>query len=142
MATERKGVGQLKEKSFVLIDGEPCEVVNSDHSKPGKHGGAKCRVTAIGIFDGRKREFVQPAGDSIEVPIIEKGKAQVLSIRASSKQAGPQEVPETILQLMDLQTFETFELPKPADVDVVEGGEVAYINFEGRKKITRSTGGT
>lgn len=138
MSTERKSVGQLKEKSYVMIDGEPCEVVNSDHSKPGKHGGAKCRVTGIGIFDGRKREFVQPAGDTIDVPIIDKGKAQVLSIRASTKPAAPQEAPETILQLMDLQTFETFELAKPADVNVIEGGEVTYINFEGRKRIIRA----
>lgn len=138
MATERKSVGQLKEKSYVMIDGEPCEVVNSDHSKPGKHGGAKCRVTGVGIFDGRKREFVQPAGDTIDVPIIDKGKAQVLSIRASAKPAAPKEAPETILQLMDLQTFETFELAKPADVDVIEGGEVTYINFEGRKRIIRA----
>jgi len=138
MATERKSVGQLKEKSYAMIDGEPCEVVNSDHSKPGKHGGAKCRVTGIGLFDGRKREFVQPAGDAIDIPIIDKGKAQVLSLRASTKPTAPQETPTVMLQLMDLQTFETFELTKPTDVEVVEGGEVTYINFEGRKRIIRA----
>lgn len=33
--------GSLKEGSYVIIDGEPCKVVEIEKSKTGKHGSAK-----------------------------------------------------------------------------------------------------
>ncbi len=122
MATTRAEAGKLKEGRFVMIDGEPCSIRSSDHSKPGKHGGSKCRVTGIGIFDGAKREFVSPAGNPVDVPIVEKKKGQVLSIRSEK------------VQLMDLETYETFEMDKPEE-EVAEGATINYIEFEGRRKI-------
>ena len=46
-------LGSLKVGSYIVIDNEPCRIVSYDHSKPGKHGSAKARVSAIGVFDGR-----------------------------------------------------------------------------------------
>ena len=123
MATTRTEAGKLKEGRFVIIDGEPCTIRSSDHSKPGKHGGSKCRVTGIGIFDKAKREFVSPAGNPVEVPIVEKKKGQVLAIIGDK------------VQLMDLETYETFEMDKPEET-VSEGATINYIEFEGRKKVT------
>jgi translation initiation factor 5A len=59
--------------------------------------------------------------------VIDKRKAQVLSTMGSAA------------QLMDLQTYETFEMPIPEDMraDVQAGGEVLYMEAMGRRQITR-----
>jgi translation initiation factor 5A len=53
------------------------------------------------------------------------------------------------VQLMDLETFEVFETPKPAPEEMSElggrldaGMEVEYWDMMGRKKIMRVKGGS
>jgi len=128
MATTRIDVGKLKEGRFVMIEGHACLIRSTDHSKPGKHGGAKCRVTGIGIFDGTKREFVAPTGNEVEAPLLEKKKGQVLSLSGNK------------IQLMDLDTYETIEMDMPAEDNeaakgLAEGATISYIEFEGKRKI-------
>ena len=53
-------LGSLKVGSYIMIDGEPCRIVSYDHSKPGKHGSAKARVAAMGVFDGSRHSLVSP----------------------------------------------------------------------------------
>ncbi|MEM5779051.1 MAG: translation initiation factor IF-5A, partial [Candidatus Aenigmatarchaeota archaeon] len=55
--------------SFVIIENEPSTVVDLKISKTGKHGDAKARLEAIGIFDAQKRVIVKPADEQIKVPI-------------------------------------------------------------------------
>jgi len=43
-------VGSLKTGSYVIVDDEPCRIVDLTKSKPGKHGAAKARVVTIGVF--------------------------------------------------------------------------------------------
>jgi translation initiation factor 5A len=121
----------IKPGRFLLIDGVPCRVVELDFSAPGKHGAAKVRVTAVGIFDNQKRTLLKPSNADIEVPIITKKKAQVVSI------SGP------TVQLMDLESYETFELPIPDDMreSIKAGAEVELIESMGKKAISRVTGG-
>ena len=45
---------EIKTGRFILIDGIPCKIVEIETSAPGKHGAAKMRITAVGVFDGRK----------------------------------------------------------------------------------------
>src|SRR5574339_7037 len=90
-------LGSLKVGSYIIIDNEPCRIVSYDHSKPGKHGSAKARVLAIGVFDGSKHSMVSPVSANVEVPLIDKRNGQIVSITGSS------------LQIMDLETFEVFE---------------------------------
>jgi len=94
-----KSVGSLKKGAYIMIDGEPCKVVEISKSKLGKHGAAKARIVAIGAFTGQKRTIIKSTGDKVEVPIINRKDAQVLSIRGK------------YVELMDLETFETFEAP-------------------------------
>ena len=47
-------VGELRVGGYMIIDGEPCRIVDIAKSKPGKHGSAKARIVAIGIFDNQK----------------------------------------------------------------------------------------
>jgi translation initiation factor 5A len=120
-------VGKLKEGRFVIIDNEPCRIVGMTTSAPGKHGHAKAKIDAIGLFDTQKHTIIRPTSAKIEVPIIERGAAQVLAVVG------------THAQLMDLTTYETFELPIPINLrgEVKEGVEVEYIQALGRRKIER-----
>ena len=122
-------LGSIKEGQYIVIDGEPCKVVSVEKSKPGKHGSAKARVTAIGIFDGQKRSIVAPVDTKVSVPIISKRAAQVISVS------------EDFVQVMDLETYETYEVPKPEEAELAEkispGVEVEVWDVLGRKIIKR-----
>ena len=130
MAKEMTEVGNLKEGRYVIIDDEPCHIVGVTHSKPGKHGHAKAKIDAIGVFDGQKRTVVHPTSSKIMVPIMERGNAQVLAVMSNNA------------QLMDLITYETFELPIPTNLkgEVRVSIEVEYIQALGRRKIERVKG--
>ena len=124
-------LSDVKIGSYILIDGEPCRIIEYDKSKPGKHGSAKARVVATGVFDGSKHSLVSPVSAGIEIPMIEKQTGQVISI---NKEQG-------IIQLMDMETFETFDSPPPDDEEInnklIEGGEVEYWKVLGKTKIVR-----
>jgi translation initiation factor 5A len=125
-------VGSIKEGQYIIIDNEPCKVVECEKSKPGKHGSAKARIVAIGVFDNVKRSIVSPVDAKIEVPIIEKRTGQVISIAPTS------------VQLMDLETYETFETTMPTEEEIKSrlssGAEVEYWKILGRVKIVRVKG--
>ena len=80
MTTKPVSVGTLKKGSTVVIEGIACKVTDTQISRPGKHGHAKVRLTAIGLIDGKKRVIVMPGHDNIDTPIIDKKIAQVLII--------------------------------------------------------------
>jgi len=122
MSTKLASIGSLNKGNYVVIDGEPCKVVDIQVSRPGKHGHAKVRCVAVGIIDGRKRETVKPGHDNIEVPIVDKRNAQVLSI--SGKTAN----------VMDSETYETFDMEIPPELkEVTEGATVLYWEIMGQK---------
>ena len=62
---------ELRVGGYVLVEDIPCKVVEIESSKPGKHGAAKMRITAIGIFEGQKKTLLSPGVADVEVPIIE-----------------------------------------------------------------------
>ena len=109
-------MNELKVGSFILIEGAVCKVTNMTHSKPGKHGSPKIRLEATGVLDGRRRSLVQPADGRVEVPIIEKKNAQIISISGDKASA------------MDLETYETFdiEIPEEFQGKLQEGSTVLY----------------
>ena len=124
-------LGSLKVGSYIVIDGEPCRIVSYDHSKPGKHGSAKARVAAIGVFDGSKHSLVSPVSANVEVPMIDKRNGQIISISSKT------------LQLMDLETFEVFDTSSVEDEmrdKIRQGGEVEYWKVLDRIKIVRAKG--
>jgi len=79
-------LGSLKEGQYLIIDDVPCKIVNITKSKPGKHGGAKVRITAIGIFEPIKKEVVGPTSSRADVPLIDKRKGQVLAVMGDQVQ--------------------------------------------------------
>ena len=116
MNTKFSSVGSLQKGNYVIIDGVACKVIDTQTSRPGKHGHAKVRLTGIGLIDGKKRVTVMPGHDNIEVPIVDKRNAQVLSISRNKA------------NVMDSETYETFELEIPEELkgDAVEGCNVLY----------------
>src|SRR3989338_7125037 len=116
MTTKNVNAGSLQKGSYIMIEGVACKVVDTQTSKPGKHGHAKIRISAIGVIDEKKRIVVMPGHDNVDVPIIEKKTAQVLSIQ------------NDMANVMDSETYETFDLKIPEELkgQVVEGCSVLY----------------
>lgn len=117
---------ELKVGKYVLIDDIPCRIVDIESSKPGKHGSAKMRITAIGIFDGQKKTLLSPGDADVEVPIIDRKAAQVMSVSGNTA------------QVMDSKTYEMYDIEIPEDVTGVESGkEVEILEAMGKRKIER-----
>ena len=125
-------VGSLKIGHYVVIDGEPCKIVEYEKSKPGKHGAAKARIVAISVLTNQKKNVISPVDGKIEVPMIEKRTGQLISMSGS------------MIQLMDLETYQTFETQMPTDEEIkgklASGTEVEYWNMLGKIKIVRVKG--
>ena len=114
--TKQESIGHLQKGSYIVIEGVACKVVSTATSRPGKHGHAKVNLMAVGLLDDKKRNLVLPGHDMVEVPIIEKKNAQVLSIHGD------------MANLMDAETYETFDLKIPEELkgEVVEGCTIVY----------------
>jgi translation initiation factor 5A len=125
MAKRQTEVRTLKKGGYVIVNDEPCVILGMTVSKPGKHGAAKARMDSMGIFDGQKRSIVQPVTAKIYVPIVERKTAQVISVSKDTA------------QLMDVESYETFELPIAEEyADKVEQGkEITYLESLGKRKI-------
>ena len=121
-------LGSLKIGRYIVIDNEPCKIVEFEKSKPGKHGASKARIVAINAFTGQKKSIVSPVDAKINVPIIEKRTAQVISKLGDS------------VQLMDMEDYSTFETTiKEEELisKITPGIEVEYWIMMDIKKIIR-----
>jgi translation initiation factor 5A len=114
--TKKESIGHLTKGSYIIVDDVACKVVDTATSRPGKHGHAKVNLMATGLLDGRKRNLVLPGHDMVDVPIIEKKNAQVLSITANKA------------NLMDNETYETFDLEIPDELksELKDGMVILY----------------
>ncbi len=110
----------------ILLEGEPYTIKKIDISKTGKHGHSKARIEAIGIINQQKKILVVPGHERFEVPMVDKRKAQVLSIADK-------------VSIMDLENFETIELDCPEEIksELKENSNVEYVDVEGKKIIRK-----
>ena len=106
----------VKKGTSLVIDGIACSVSSVQISKPGKHGHAKVRIEASSLIDRKKKIIVVPGHDKLQSPVIEKKAAQVLSLH------------EDTANVMDSETYETFDLPVPEELrgKLTEGVTVSY----------------
>lgn len=123
MPKEQTEVRDLQEGNYVMIEETPCIIKAYSTSKPGKHGSAKARIEGEGVFDERKRNFTQPVDAKIWVPIVERKQGQVISVQNGD------------MQVMDLETYETFTMRIPDGVDPDPDDEIEYLEFEGQRKV-------
>jgi translation initiation factor 5A len=123
MAKEQNEVRDLDEGSYVMMDDTPCKITAYSTAKPGKHGSAKARIDGKGVFDGKKRSLSQPVDAKIWVPIVERKGGQVVNVEGND------------MQVMDLETYETFTMRVPEDFDASADDEIEYLEYEGQRKI-------
>jgi translation initiation factor 5A len=118
---------EIKVGTAVIVDGMSCLVRSIDISKTGKHGHAKCRIEAVGMLNGSKKVFVVPGHERFEVPMVDKRKAQVLSVN------------DDRVSVMDLENFETLDLIMESELkgNLVENDNVEYWDIEGDKIVKR-----
>ena len=72
---------------------------------------------------------MKPTDASVDVPIVLKGNAQVVAIMGAQ------------IQIMDLETYQTWDAEKPKDIAGLTGGdEVEYIRWGDNLKVVRKKG--
>ena len=139
MSLRKVPAGNLKKGSyFVEENGEVCNVLDVQHSKSGKHGHAKNRVSCVGLFDKKKRSIVFSSGAMVDVPEINKSTGQITDITDDK------------VIMMDLETFETFEANYPIDeiplrkinelkqdIESIGESQAEYWEVMGKKLVTR-----
>ncbi len=113
--------GKVRNGTYVMIDGEPCEVRSVSKSSPGKHGSAKAKIKAKEIFGGKNKHITKPVDSMMMSPDVENKVGQVVSKEG------------TIAQVMDMDTYETEEMELPEDLTISEGEEIEYKQIEDRK---------
>ena len=116
MSKKLMSVSSLKVGSYIIMDDAACKVSGLNTSRPGKDGHAKVSIVAVGLIDNKKRATVMPGHDNVEVPIVDKRTAQVLSIHGDAA------------NVMDSETYETFDMKIPDELkeSVKEGVNILY----------------
>jgi translation initiation factor 5A len=122
MPRQQTEVRDLDEGSYVMIDDVPCKITSYSTAKPGKHGSAKARIDAKGVFDGKKRSLSQPVDAKVWVPIINRKQGQVLDVRNDE------------VQVMDLETYDNFVM-KAGEDDLAADDEIEFLQYEEQRKI-------
>ena len=135
---------RLKKGDLILLEGsgdEIFKVKSISTSAPGKHGHAKVRILYENIFTGSGGEVTYSGHKEIMKPIIEKEKAQILSVTPKIIPDDPKIRPTLALaQVMDLASYETYDLPVPLEMDetlLVAGTEVEIRVYSSKKWIER-----
>lgn len=113
--------------TVIMVEGEACTVKSVDTSKTGKHGASKCRIECLGILSGKKKIVAVPGHERFDVPFIDKKKAQVLTVG------------EGTASIMDLESFETIDVPYQPELEgqIAPEKQVEYWDIEGTKAIMR-----
>ena len=86
----------LRKNGFVLMEKNPCKIVEMSVFKTGKHGRGKVHLVGIDIFDGKKHEEVCPSTHNMQVPNILRKEFMVISID-----------PDGYIELLDTDTSDT-----------------------------------
>jgi translation initiation factor 5A len=108
MSIRRTEIQKLKTGQYIMDGEEPCIIKATERSKSGKHGHAKVRIVCVGLFDNNKRSLTIPSGHMVEVPEIIKGNAQINFIE------------DTSINIMDLESYESFDVEWPKDEDLTK----------------------
>jgi translation initiation factor 5A len=114
--------GQIRKGGHIVIKGHPCKVVDTATSKTGKHGHAKVTFVAIDIFTGKKYEDMSPSTHSVEVPVVKRLEATLISLEADRT---------TSLMLDDGTTREDLDLPEEFVAEAKK-----YLDEDGEAIVT------
>lgn len=118
---------QAKPGTMIMVEGDAYLVKSNDISKTGKHGHAKCRILAAGVFVDRKKVITVPGHERFDVPMVEKKRVQILSGEGDNA------------SVMDLESYETIDVPVHPDIrdQVVADKQAESWDIEGKKMLMR-----
>jgi len=82
------GANEVKVGSYVLLKGVgfPCKIVETNWSKPGKHGSAKISFVGLDIFTRKKHVMVFGAHEVVPVPEVLKQELEAVSLTSNTVQ--------------------------------------------------------
>ena len=124
MVKMQKEIRDIQKGSYLIMDDEPCEIIAYSTAKPGKHGSAKARIEGKGVFDNKKRSMSQPVDAKIWVPVIERRQGQVINLEGNN-----------VAQIMDLNSYESFSLEIPSELNISGDSEVEYLEYDSQRKV-------
>jgi len=135
-------VSKVKKGGYIIHEGEAYKVTDIQHSKAGKHGHGKYRIFASSVLGTKKTSIVMGSGHKIDVPIIEKHNAQVLTIEESVENVAGETIKKVTANVMNAETYETFDIIVPEELwgQVKEGSKVMYWNVMGTKVMKQVLG--
>ena len=120
----QKEIRDIQKGSYLIMDDAPCEIIAYSTAKPGKHGSAKARIEGKGVFDNKKRSMSQPVDAKIWVPVIERRQGQVINLEGNN-----------VAQIMDLNSYESFSLEIPSELNISGDSEIEYLEYEDQRKV-------
>ncbi len=123
MDVNKEEIGKVKVGRYIVVEGAACQIVNIQKSSPGKHGHAKYRIDAVDLITGSKKNLMLTGHAKVDVPIIGKKPAQILSVSGNTA------------SVMDMETYETFDLEIPSELaeKVKANSDIVYWNILGKK---------
>ena len=124
MVKMQKEIRDIQKGSYLIMDDAPCEIIAYSTAKPGKHGSAKARIEGKGVFDNKKRSMSQPVDAKIWVPVIERRQGQVINLEGNN-----------VAQVMDLNSYESFSLEIPSELNISGDSEIEYLEYETQRKV-------
>ncbi|HII51407.1 MAG TPA: translation initiation factor IF-5A [Halobacteriales archaeon] len=124
MVKMQKEIRDIQKGSYLIMDDAPCEIIAYSTAKPGKHGSAKARIEGKGVFDNKKRSMSQPVDAKIWVPVIERRQGQVINLEGNN-----------VAQIMDLNSYESFSLEIPGELNISGDSEIEYLEYEDQRKV-------
>ena len=124
MVKLQKEIRDIQKGSYLIMDDAPCEIIAYSTAKPGKHGSAKARIEGKGVFDNKKRSMSQPVDAKIWVPVIERRQGQVINLEGNN-----------VAQIMDLNSYESFSLEIPSELNISGDSEIEYLEYDTQRKV-------
>ena len=124
MVKLQKEIRDIQKGSYLIMDDAPCEIIAYSTAKPGKHGSAKARIEGKGVFDNKKRSMSQPVDAKVWVPVIERRQGQVINLEGNN-----------VAQIMDLNSYESFSLEIPSELNISGDSEVEYLEYDAQRKV-------
>lgn len=112
----------MKKGEYLVVNGNPCKVIEITISKTGKHGSAKASITCVDIFTGKKCEEQAPSTANVEAPFIKTKNYSVMDIAADGG-----------LSLLDEENEQREDLSLPPNEELAQQ---IRDGFEAGKDVT------